>query len=190
MSKHRWNCRRGSHRQGFTLIETALAIVIIGTGVLSILSAQAAFHKQNDWSTHTSSATLLANEIREMMTRVPLYDPVTGNSFWGPESNEATLADFDDLDDFDGAFGEGVVFSASDGTGPVNAMREVIPGMTGWSQIVKVFNVDPTDISAAGDPNLDGTTNMIRVEVTVTYQGANDPEPVEVTTVSWVTGNS
>ena len=181
--------RRARNKRAFTLIETALAIVIVGTGVLAIMTAQAAFHQQNDWSTHTSTATFLANEIREMTDRLPLYDPVTGNANWGPESNELTLADFDDLDDFDGDFGAGVAFSNADGSGPVNAMRQVIPGMTGWTQIIKVFNVDPTDISAAGDPNMDGTTDMMRIEVTVTYQGANDPTPVDITTVSWVTGN-
>ncbi len=153
------------------------------------MTAQAAFHQQNDWSTHTSTATFLANEIREMTDRLPLYDPVTGNAQWGPEGNETTLADFDDLDDFDGSFGAGVVFSFSDGTGPVNAMRQIISGMTGWSQIVRVYNVDPTNISAQGNSALDGTTDMMRIEVTITYQGMNDPSPVVVTTVSWVTGN-
>jgi hypothetical protein len=173
-------------RSGFTLMETALAIVIVGTGVLSIMAAQAAFHKQNDWSTHASTATFLANEIREMTVRMNLYDPVTGTAFWGPETNETLLADFDDLDDFDGVEGLGTYFSAADGTGPVNAQRQVIPDMDGWSQQVVVYNVDPQDISAEGSADLDGQTNVIRMEVTVFYQGINDEEPSEVTRLAWI----
>ncbi len=189
--RHTTQARRPRrHHRAFTLIETALAIVIIGTGVISILTAQAAFHQQNAWSTHTSTATFLANEIREMCTRLPLFDPVTGTTNWGPEANEPTLVDFDDLDDFDGANGAGVLFTAEDGSGPVNALREVIPGMDGWSQTILVYNVDPADISAEGNSNMDGTTTMARIEVTVSYQGVNDDEPVPVTTMAWVTGSS
>ncbi len=177
--------RRG--RRAFTLIETALAIVIVGSGVLAIMVAQAAFHQQNSWSSHTSAATFLANEIREMTRRLPLYDPVTSNAFWGPEDNEDTLVDFDDLDDFDGDFGDGVIFSAEDGSGPINAMREVIPSMTGWSQIVRVYSVEEKNISAEGDGDLDGQTTMMRIEVSVTYQGALDDQPQEVTSIAWVT---
>ena len=87
---------------GFTLIETALATVIVGVGVLSIVAAQQAFHKQNAWSTNASTATRLGNEIREMTFRLPRHDPVTGLILpWGPEDNELWVGDFDDLDDFD-----------------------------------------------------------------------------------------
>ena len=186
MRKHRSECWRGSPRRGFTLIETALAIVIIGTGVLSILSAQAAFHKQNDWSTHTSTATVLANEVREMAVRLPPHDPVTGLAFWGPEPNELTLEDFDDLDDFDGVEGLGTVFSEAEGTGPVTAMRTIIPDMAGWSQVVRVSKVPKTNISGVDDPNLAEDLSVLRVEVSVLYQGPRDAEAAEVTKIAWI----
>ncbi len=104
-------CRGRSRRAGFTLIETALATVIVGVGVLSIVAAQQAFHKQNAWSTHASTATRLGNEIREMTFRLPRHDPVTGLLLpWGPEDNELWVGDFDDLDDFDGDDGNGLEF--------------------------------------------------------------------------------
>ncbi|MCL4211339.1 MAG: prepilin-type N-terminal cleavage/methylation domain-containing protein, partial [Phycisphaerales bacterium] len=99
-------------RRGFTLLETALAIIIVGVGVLAIVSAQQAFHRKNSWSTHASTATWLANEIRELTLNLPRHDPVTGKATWGPEGNEVSVEDFDDLDDFDGELGEGTVFSA------------------------------------------------------------------------------
>ena len=44
-------------RRGFTLIESALATVIIGVGVLAMVTAQQALHRKNEWSTHASIAS-------------------------------------------------------------------------------------------------------------------------------------
>ena len=57
-----------------------MASVIIGTGVLAIISAQEVLLKKNDWSSMTTTATLLGNEIREMTLNLPRHDPVTGLS--------------------------------------------------------------------------------------------------------------
>src|SRR5687767_11022426 len=116
-----------SRDRAFTLIETALATIIVGVGVLAMLAAQQAFHKQNAWSTHATIGARLGNEIREMTLSLPRHDPVTGSANWGVETeNEEFVTDFDDLDDFDGA-GDGLTFSAlSDPiNGPLNARREV-----------------------------------------------------------------
>ncbi len=174
-------------RRGFTLIETALATIIVGVGVVAIVSAQQAFHIKNNWSTHASTATLLGNEIREMTLNLPRYDPVTGQAYWGSEPNEAWVGDFDDIDDFDGD-GGGLIFSADfdPPNGPINAQREVIANMPGWTQIVEVYNVDPFDITS---DQPDGTTNMLRVEVIVTYQAPSDSTPREMTRVSWIAPN-
>ncbi len=174
---------RTRYRRGFTLIETALATVIVGTGVLAIVSAQQAFHIKNNWSTHASTATLLGNEIREMTLSLPRHDPVNGLAFWGSEPNELWVGDFDDVDDFDGD-DDGLIFSAQLGNGPINARREVIANMDGWSQIVRVYNIDPFNITSI-QPN--GTTDMLRVEVVVTYQAPMDANPREMTRVSWIT---
>ena len=176
---------RSATRRGFTLIETALATVIVGTGVLAIISAQQAFHRQNAWSTQTSIATHLGNEIREMTLNLPRHDPVTNDEFWGAEDNETWLGDFDDLDDFDGD-GGGLIFSSALANGPINARRETIPNMDGWAQIVTVSNIDPFDITSA---QADGTTDFIRVEVVVTYQRKTTDDPIEMTRVSWLAPN-
>jgi prepilin-type N-terminal cleavage/methylation domain-containing protein len=179
--------RRAVRRRGFTLIETALATVIVGVGVIAIVAAQQAFHQQNAWSTHASIAERLGNELREMTLNLPRHDPVTGDVNWGIETaNESWVGDFDDLDDFDGD-GTGLVFSAELGNGPINARREVIPDMDGWSQTVTVFNVDPLDVAAG--PQTDFSTNMIMVQVVVSYQGPSDDQPQEMTTVAWIAPN-
>ena len=41
---------RGMANRGFTLIEAALTTAIVGTGVLSIMAAQQAYLRKNDWA--------------------------------------------------------------------------------------------------------------------------------------------
>ncbi len=174
---------RGTNARGFTLIETALATIIIGTGVLAIVSAHQAFYKQNEWSTHASTGQRLGNEIRELTLHLPRHDPVTGISYWGPEPTEFEVEDFDDLDDFDGEDGTGIVFSEAMGNGPISALGYPMTDMAGWSQRVFVENVDPFDLTTVVG---DGATDMVRMRVIVEYQGVGDPAPREITRVTWI----
>lgn len=166
------------NRRGFTLIESALATVIIGTGVLAMIFAQQAFHRQNDWAQRSAVAMRLAGEIRELSINLPRKDPVTGVAWFGPEPNESSLEDWDDIDDFDGA-----VFSADLGNGPISAMRDVLPDLAGWSQQVEVVNVDPFDIGTEVE---DGASEMVRIRVMVRFQGVLDLEPREITRLEWI----
>ena len=172
-----------SHRtpaphRGFTLIETAMATVIIGTGVLAIVFAQQTFHAQNDWAQRAATGMRLAGEIREMTFNLPRHDPVTGTDTWGPEDNEATVEDYDDLDDFDGA-----IFSFDLDNGPLSARRAAIENLPGWSQYIEVRNVDPFDIH---DVQENGTTEMTQIEVIIEYQGPMDLAPNEITRLTWI----
>jgi len=177
--------RRAADARGFTLLETALAIVIVGVGVLSMMAAQQAWHKQNDWAENVGLATRLGNEIREMTLTLPRHDPVTGVDTWGTELNEDVVADFDDLDDFDGA-GSGLSFSGADSTGPLNSLRQPIVGLSDWSQEVQVWNVDPGDINAVVP---DGTSELMVVEVTVFWDDPRGGGVREMTRVRWVAPN-
>ncbi|MEM6333369.1 MAG: prepilin-type N-terminal cleavage/methylation domain-containing protein [Planctomycetota bacterium] len=194
--------RRG--RRGFTLIEAALATVIIGTGVLAIVAAQQAYHQKNEWAQRSGTAMLLANEIREMTLALPAHDPATQLANLGPEANEiigvtpdVTL--FDDLDDFAGAVdpasgrGPGTLFNP-----PINALRQVIPGddMAQWTQEIVVERVWQGFVAAPSSGTLPalnvledtatGDRTIVRVTVRVLHQGPNDPQPLEVTSLSWL----
>ncbi len=131
--------------QGFTLIETSMATVIIGVGVLAMVDAQSAFIVSNQWSSHAASATFLANEIREYTRNLPKHDPVTGISLqddgdgnmvitgWGVDAGEVVVDDFDDLDDFNGitfSFIGTADLNDNDLPGPINSFGEVIPNLT------------------------------------------------------------
>jgi len=185
--RHNASTRRGSRRDpaGFTLIETALAIVIVGVGILAMMAGQQAWHYQNDWAQQVGLAARLGNEIREMTMQLPRHDPVAGSVTWGAEVNEFGLADFDDLDDFDGD-GGGVIFSGADGTGPVNSLRETIVGLERWSQEIRVWNVDP------GDVNLEvpeGGSELMLIEVVVRWDDPRVEGLREMTRVRWIAPN-
>lgn len=132
--------RRG-RRRGFTLLETALATVIIGVGVLALVEAQQAFIRSNSWSSQSATATYLANEIRELTRNLPKHDPVNGLFVdstgttsvlrgWGPRAGDAGPQDFAYVSAFDG-----IRFTSSgdagwddaDLPGPIDAFGEVIP---------------------------------------------------------------
>lgn len=130
---------------GFTLMETMLALVILAVGVVAVVEAQREFLVQNLWSTHASTATYLATELRELTRGFPRHDKFSGGIYytnpadtstltgWGPETGENSVTDLDDLDDFDGAvFGSATSFPAGFTMtrrypGPINATGAVIP---------------------------------------------------------------
>jgi len=158
-------------RRGFTLLETSLATVIIGVGVLAMVEAQASFSRTNDFSSSSATGNYLANELRERMRSLPRHDPVTsiymqttgGSSTlrgWGPETGELSVTDYDDLDDFAGAsFGAGGTFA-----GPIDSRGQVINeinadgmpiadnenrpiSLRGWRQSVTVEKIDPQNFA-------------------------------------------
>jgi len=228
--------RRTPHRtSGFTLIETALATIIIGVGVLAVVEAQHSFLERNAWSSHGATSTYLASEIRELTKPFPRHDRFSGGIYfvdpndastfagWGPELGETSPLDLDDLDDLDGAvFGSATEFP--DGftmtrryAGPINALGEVIPetnydgttavilgagdalvevAMEGWTQIVQVNKVQPTNITTivADNAELRSGGNIlrrvdrypVRVTVTVLRQPDVTRPPEVMNTLSWV----
>jgi len=120
-------------------------MVILTVGVVAVIQAQREFLIQNLWSTHASTATYLATEIRELSRSYSRHDRNTGGLYfsnpsdtstltgWGPETGEAAATDFDDLDDLDGVvLGSATTFPAGFTMtrrlpGPINAFGETIP---------------------------------------------------------------
>ena len=170
--------RSTSSRRGFTLVETSLAIIIVSTAMLAMLAANESFSKQNYWGERAAQAARLGGEIRERTMVLTTADPVTGTDTWGPEPGEAAVADWDDIDDYDG-----LDISGWAGTGPIDSAGQVIPGMNQWRQSVQVQSVDPTSLATVV---ADGTSDAVRVTVDVYWLDQPASSGELMTTVTWV----
>jgi prepilin-type N-terminal cleavage/methylation domain-containing protein len=205
--------RRVIRRRGFTLLETMLTLVIVAVGVAGVFDAYQNFFRTNEWSSQTSTAALLAAEIREMTRRLPRHDAVTGLRLegttavgWGLEPGEVAVLDIDDIDDLDGLR---FTFSGDDSAngefaGPIDASGAQIEQYVitatdgasgaeftfGWEQRVTVEKVDPFNYgTVVADSEADGRDvdeYPLLVTVSIMYQGLFDPEPVQVTQISWI----
>jgi prepilin-type N-terminal cleavage/methylation domain-containing protein len=138
-------------RQGFTLAEVLVAVILIGIAIASLLAANISFTRANGAATNLSTAEFLLEQIRELTATLPVIDPDGGSTF-GAE--EGAMADYDDLDDFDGS-----TFSP-----PINADRTALTEFAGFRQNVTIENVSPANFQQV-EP--DHSTNFVRVTVTV-----------------------
>jgi type II secretory pathway pseudopilin PulG len=203
-------------RRGFTLLEAAMATVIIGVGVLALVEAQSTFLRSNEYSTSSATGTYLANEIRERMRKIPKYDPVNGLVInagqlvgWGPRPWMTGVRDWNNMTCYSGAvFGSGgqpgpidsagrvVTNILPDGTVELDGSGNPVP-LRGWKQMVTVEKVDPFNFNtvransyvrpAAGALTALAVDQFpLRITVRVTYQGPLDNAAQEVAKVSWI----
>lgn len=188
MSTHVRQPSLPAKRPAFTLLETMLALVILTVGVVAVVQAQRDFLVQNLWSTHTSTATYLATEIRELSRSFSRHDRLSGGLYftnpsdattltgWGPETGEDAVTDLDDLDDLDGAvFGSATTFP--DGftmtrryAGPINSFGATIPETLADGSTA-VIDVEGTPTTVA----LRGWTQIVQVTKVNPYD-YSDPE--------------
>jgi len=189
--------RLARRRRGFTLIEAALTGVIVGTGVLAMVSAQQAYHIKNNWALRTGTGQLLANEIREYMLNLRPFDPAqplhvgaesNENGVVSPASNPANVAFWDDIDDFAGVASgpnwSGVTFQP-----PINGMGMPVADLDQWSQDIRVDSVLPSALDVElGDAGFQalGSTDILRVTCTVFFQREPASDRQNVTSLSWV----
>ena len=174
------NLRARRTARGFTLIECALAMIIVGVGVVASMRLFSACAMESRSSNQMTTAMLLAGHIREAMVQMPFNDPISGRSNFGYEAGE-TLNSFDDVDDFDGQ-----TFNP-----PIDSLRQSITSMGQYSQVVSVVPVFPNKLNSnANDtaPEIAKTTytGAVRVRVRVLYQAKSTDSPAEVYRASWV----
>ncbi|MHC4618311.1 MAG: hypothetical protein ACYTEQ_11225 [Planctomycetota bacterium] len=152
------------YKNGFSLVEVLLAVIFVGLAIVGLLAASASFTQVNAVGTDLSTAEFLVEQIKELTATLPVVEPNdTGN--FGPE--EATLAEYDDLDDFDGAN-----FSP-----PINARREVLSNFPAFTQEVTVARVERTNFEQVTS---DSSSPFVRVTVKVLLNSK------EISSTSWV----
>ena len=154
------------HNCGFSLIEILIAILLVGLAVAALMAANGALTKANGAGTELSTAEFLLGEIRELTALLPVVDPETEDATFGPETGEA-LANYDDLDDFDGA-----VFSP-----PISADRAVLNDSAAFSQQISVENVSASNFQQVVG---DHTSDFVRVTVNILLNGRS------VSSASWL----
>ena len=150
---------------GFSLIEVLIAILLVGLAIASLMAGNRALTRANGAGTDLSTAEFLLGEIRELTVLLPVVDPDGGSTF-GFETGEV-LANYDDLDDFDGA-----VFSP-----PRNAERAVLNNSAAFSQQITVENVSASNFEQAVG---DHTSDFVRVTVRVLLNSQ------EISSASWL----
>lgn len=140
-------------RNGFTLIEVMIAVVLVGLSITALAVATNSFTLANGAGADLSTAEFLVEQIRELTTLLPVADPPeTSWTTFGPE--EAGLATYDDVDDFDNA-----TFSP-----PINASRAALNELAGFSQQVTAENVSSSNFDTVV---ADRSSPFVRITVNV-----------------------
>ena len=89
-----------NRQRGFTLVEGLIAATVLAVAGAAVSVAISSGHMQGFEASRMQQGMMLAEEMMEYVLSLPYTDP-DGASTPGPEANESTPADFDNVDDFD-----------------------------------------------------------------------------------------
>jgi len=154
-------------RCGFTLIEAAVATIVIGLGIAALLAAMGAGARNTHAAQQLTTAALLTQEIREWTAALPFVDPDPGQgAIPGPDGSSPQVF-VDDLDDL-----MNVTYSP-----PRDGRGVAIEDLPDWSQTITLTWLDLDDFSSPLSP---GGSDLVDVRVDITYQGH------QVMTTSWL----
>ncbi|MCK5000199.1 MAG: hypothetical protein KAS23_11710 [Anaerohalosphaera sp.] len=142
----------------FTIIEVIVATIVIALAIVALIGGNRAFSQTNGEALKMSNAEFLIGQVREMTLTIPVLDPETDDDVFGVESGESTVADYDDLDDFDAE-----TFSP-----PLDIYRNAITDMSAYSQRIIVQNVNANDFSSI---IADHGSDFVRVTVEILLNG-------------------
>lgn len=144
--------RRAPRARAFSLIETALATVIVGGLMLAVVEGVGASVKAGRVAGDRQRAGLLASMLLDESSRLPFQDPEAASPPpLGLDDGEqhAKRETLDDVDDFDGL-----------DESPTDPGGNALDGVQGWTWRCEVVNVDST--GKTGDDS-----GLKRITVTV-----------------------
>ena len=158
-------------RAGFTLIEAAMVMVIVGIGVISMLELLAAGTVSNSDAAGITTAMTLASSVREASLGLAFYDPQqsAGARTWN--SKEASYDAYDNVTDLDGDVDtwdkpDDPLTGYQKFSPPIDGTRKLISGYTKWAQYVKVETVNPSLMRTVLPHDPEGEAVRVTVKVT------------------------
>ncbi len=178
---HPWRiarARRHTHsraRRGVTMMETALATILVGLSVLAIVNLVTVVTQQSFYAQKTTTALMLANNIRELTDGLPYNDPAAGTHL-GPLAGQNNVSQYNDVECFNG-------YVASP---PIDAHRQVLSNMANWQQSVTVTHVSPANYTLVDPLPTDAACTLDRVQVTVSYKAAGSATWLPIVTTEWL----
>jgi type II secretory pathway pseudopilin PulG len=146
------NRRSQRCRAAFTLIETAMAMVIVGLAVGGILQLLAAGSQSNLIAAEKSIGINLAKNVREIANGLAYQDPSNPSS---PNTNRNNLASANDIWDLDGL----------NLSPPVDCRGVAMTAYANWSQQVSVQTVSTNDLKSNRPQDPTVPTALITVNI-------------------------
>ena len=158
--RDRMNRRRRNSRRGFSLVEVAVSLLLVGfLLVVSLNSAGTSYRDQYRISERVTAQFLANGLIWEILAQ-DYMEPGLTSSALGRESGESGGArtNYDDVDDYDG-------WATSP---PQNKDGTAMAGYAGWLQTVAVVWVNPDNIQSVSAVE----TGVKRLTVTIRHNGS------------------
>ena len=152
-------------KRGFTLVEILISVILIGMVIAGLMEANIGFTRANGVGINLSKAEFLIEQIREFSLLLETVDPESSSATFGAE--EASLTDYDDIDDFDGK-----TFNP-----PIDTQRQRLNYLSAFSQEITVENVAASNLEQVV---ADHGSNFIRMTVKINLNGQ------EISSASWI----
>jgi Tfp pilus assembly protein PilV len=150
---------RPRRRGGFTLIEAALTTMIVGLGTVAMMGLFTTGVSTANQAANLTTAVDLAENIHEACDRLPF---AASNNAWGIP-NGSTIATLM-TGNSNITWLDGQTFSP-----PIDATGTSVRSLSGWSQVVSVNSVSPTNVSVNAATKNTATYPMSRVTVTINH---------------------
>lgn len=189
-----WSSRtiRRPWRAAYSLVEVMLAIVIVGTAMTAAAQLFMVSTQQNQYGLQMSNGMMLAQGLFELISSKQFCDPIYGEQYYGPEPSETTLAQYNDVDDFDGQTLNPPIDAGGNqitALGQYTQKVTVVPIQTAGAKGVGITTPTTTDLSVAltvpsNTSDLTRDLPVKRVTIFVTCMTRNGP--IEVARLSWL----
>lgn len=162
----------GNRRNGFTLLESAIAMLMTSVlMVVSLWSVGASRRREARTVDRLRGEQIACDLLNEIL--IQAYQEPTATVLFGPETgeNNGTRILFDDVDDYHG-------WSS---VPPKDRSGTVLSGFTGWTQAVQVTWANPTTLGTTSSTN----TGLKRVTVTISKSGQTIASVVGYRSIAW-----